>query len=95
MFITTLDKLINAGLIKLDDHEPELSTVYVVADGFVLLDKDGDRITSVYVCHDDNDSVVLFKEADPDNPMNIDWNDLLKIRIYKEVFTESEMDLPI
>lgn len=83
--LTSIERLIKAGDLVLDDRDPDRYTTYVIAHGYVLLDASSNRITLVQVLHDSNDLVVLFTEGEPEDPQNVSLDEPISIRIYKEI----------
>ena len=87
MITTHFQKLVNAGLLVLDDVDEGYFSSYIVQEGYILTTKDGERITCVQIIHDEKDAVVVITEACPDLPLNSKWAQPITIGIYKEVDT--------
>jgi hypothetical protein len=84
MITTTLAGLIAANLLVLDDCDDTYS-MYLVAEGTVLLDDSSRQINFIQVIHEDNDLVLIFVEGNTDNPRNVKSGDTFAVRLFAEI----------
>ena len=84
--LVTIKHLIDQGFITEDDRD-DYYTSYVINRNYVIRDSDGNTLFCIQTVKEEGEcgTVVLIREADDSDPINIPLGDIFIVTIFKQL----------